>query len=221
MKKSKYFTTKNIVLMGLLCAMAYLSVFIVRIPMVSFLSYEPKDVIITLGALILGPIATMLISFVVSLVEMVTISDTGPIGLLMNIISTVAFALPVALIYRHKKNLKNALHGLFIGVVLMTVSMILWNYIVTPLYLGVSREAVKAMLIPVFLPFNILKGVINSTLVFLLYKPLVGALRHASIIPRSDENLNEGKGTAIVFNILSVVILAACIVIWIIWRINQ
>lgn len=221
MKKSQYFTTKNVVLMGLLCAMAYMSVFIVRIPMVSFLKYEPKDVIVTLGALVLGPLATVMISFVVSLVEMVTISDTGPIGLLMNVLSTVAFALPVALLYKHKKNIKNAVRGLTIGIVLMTLVMILWNYIITPLYLGVPRPVVKDMLVPVFLPFNLLKGIINATLVFLLYKPLVGALRKSSLIPKSGENLNKGNKMAIVFNVLALAVLAVCITIWIIWRINQ
>ncbi len=217
----KAIDTKKLVMLSLFCAIAYLSVFILRIPMVSFLKYEPKDVIITLCALICGTVPTIMVSIVVSFIEMVTISDNGPIGLLMNVLATLSFSLPVAILYKKKKSLNRAVLGLLIGTVVMTFVMILWNYLITPMYLGVPRNVVVDMLIPVFLPFNILKGIINATLVFFFYKPLISALRQSKLIVKSNEDLSNGKNQAIVFNIISLAILIICIAVWIIWRINQ
>lgn len=213
-------SAKKVVLYGLFSALAYIAVFLFRIPVVSFLKYEPKDVVITFAGLIYGPIATILISVVVSFIEMVTISDTGPIGLLMNVLATLAFALPVSMLYKKKRNINSAVFGLVIGIVSMTIVMILWNYIITPFYMKVSRQAVVEMLIPIFLPFNVLKGVINATLVFLLYKPLIEILRKSGFIPKTSEKF-EKRGKVTIFNVVSIIILAICITAWIIWRYYQ
>ena len=67
---------KKLVLLAMLSAVSYIVVSLIRVPVVLFLSYEPKDVIITLGGFLLGPMASFTISLVVSLVEMVT--DSAP-----------------------------------------------------------------------------------------------------------------------------------------------
>lgn len=67
----------------------------------------------------------------------------------------------------------------------MTVLMLLWNYLITPLYMHTARADVAAMLVPVFLPFNLLKGCLNATITVLLYKPVVQGLRHAHLLPPS------------------------------------
>jgi riboflavin transporter FmnP len=50
--------------------------------------------------------------------------------------------------------------------------MLGWNLIITPIYMGVPVEAVIAMIIPIFLPFNLLKAGVNSVVAFLVYKPI-------------------------------------------------
>ena len=52
----------------------------------------------------------------------------------------------------------------------MTATMVAWNYLISPLYMGVSREVVAAMLIPVFLPFNAIKSVINAVVIFAVWQ---------------------------------------------------
>ena len=156
---------------------------VIRIPVVAFLKYEPKDVPIIIGGFLFGPFSAFLMSFVVSLVEMLTISDTGIIGFFMNVLSTSAFACTAALVYKKHHTLKGALTGLAIGVVLMTGAMLLWNYLITPVYMGTPREVVTAMLPTVFLPFNLLKGALNAALTMLIYKPVVNALRKAHLAP--------------------------------------
>lgn len=206
MRKSVFL--RKMVLMAVMAAMAYIIVAVVRIPVIMFLKYEPKDVIITIGGFLLGPLASFIISLVVSLVEMVTISDTGPIGALMNLLSTCSFACVASLVYKKKHNINGAILGLLTGSVAMIVVMLLWNWLITPLYMGATREAVEAMLLPVFLPFNALKAGLNSALILCLYKPLTSALRRTKLLPESESSKSSTK---IGLYIFAAFLLAACI----------
>ncbi len=173
---------KKMVLIAMLAALSYIAVLTVRIPVVLFLSYEPKDVVVTIGGFLLGPMAAFCCSLVVSLIEMFSISETGIIGCIMNLLSTCSFACIAALIYKKRHDLMGAVWGLAAGSAAMIVTMLLWNYLITPLYMtGTSRSDIAAMLIPVFLPFNALKAGFNSALTLLLYKPLVTALRRVGL----------------------------------------
>ena len=53
----------------------------------------------------------------------------------------------------------------------MAAVMLLWNYLIAPIYMGMPREAVAELLLPAFLPFNLIKGSINTAVTLLLYKP--------------------------------------------------
>ena len=189
----KRLNTKKLVLLAMLAAAAFMLVATIRIPVVLFLSYEPKDVIITIGGFLLGPMSAFVISFVVALVEMVTISTTGPIGCLMNLLSSACFSCTAAYIYKKKRSIPGAILGLSVGSVAMIAVMLLWNWLITPLYMGVSRSAVVPMLIPAFLPFNALKAGFNSALTLLIYKPLVSALRKTRLIPNAETKPTSAK----------------------------
>ena len=91
----------------------------------------------------------------------------------------------------------------------MTIVMLLWNYLFTPIYLGYPREAVAEMLLPVFLPFNLLKGGLNMAITLLIYKPIVTGLRKAGLIELSDQKAEKGKRTGII--LISLFLLATCI----------
>ena len=80
--------TKKITTLAMISAIAYVMVLVGRIPVVMFLKYDPKDIIITMGGLIWGPMASFIVSVIVSLIEMVTISENGVLGCIMNIVST-------------------------------------------------------------------------------------------------------------------------------------
>lgn len=58
------------------------------------------------------------------------------------------------------------------------MTMLLSNYLIAPYYMGYPREAVAELLIPAFLPFNLIKGGLNVLGTILLYKPAVIALQH-------------------------------------------
>lgn len=181
------FSVSKLVLLAMLAAVAYLIMVAVRIPVVLFLKYEPKDVVITIGGFLLGPMASLVISGIVSLIEMVSVSETGIIGCLMNFLSTCSFACTAAVVYKKNRTLKGAVAGLLTGAVTMICVMLLWNWLITPLYMGGTREAVEAMLLPVFLPFNALKAGLNSALVLVLYKPLTTGLRKTGLLPKTTQ----------------------------------
>jgi len=207
----KKIDTRKISAVGMFCALAFIAMVMIKIPVVLFLKYEPKDVIITICGLIYGPIYSLAVSVIVSLIEMITVSGTGFIGFIMNVLSTVAFACTAAYIYKKGKTIKAAVIGLSSGVVLMTIVMILWNYIMTPIYMGQSRAAVATMLVPVFLPFNLLKGSINATLTYLLYRPVIKILRSAKLAPPSEAH--GSKKTNMFILTACLLILATCILI--------
>ena len=206
--KNRSDSIRKMVLIAMLAAIAYIIVAYIRIPVILFLKYEPKDVVITIGGFLLGPMASFIISLVVSLVEMVTVSDTGPIGCLMNLISTCSFACTASLIYKRRHNLKGAILGLLAGSVTMIAVMLLWNWLITPLYMGTPRETVEEMLLPMFLPFNTLKAGLNSALVLCLYKPLTSALRRTRLLPQENHPPRNAKPGMYVF---AIALLATCI----------
>ena len=214
--KKKLFSVKEMVLIAMLAAIAYVIVAFIRIPVVLFLKYEPKDVIITIGGFLLGPMAAFITSFVVSLVEMVTVSDTGPIGALMNLLSTCSFACTASLIYKKRHTLSGAISGLLLGAVVMVGAMLLWNWLITPLYMGVERSVVEGMLLTAFLPFNLLKAGLNTALVLVLYKPLVNALRKANLAPSKAQSAGSGSKTGVW--ILGLILLATCILLLLVFQ---
>ena len=204
--------SKTLVTMAMLCAIAFIAKWLSNfLPNVQgFLSFDIKDVVIVIGGFILGPLHAALIALVVSILEMVTISSTGPIGLVMNLLSSCAFACVASAIYRRNRKMRSAVTGLVCGVLCMTVIMLLWNWLITPLYMGVPRSVVAGMLMTVFLPFNLAKGGINATLTMLLYKPVVTALRRAGLVEPGT-----GSGRTTKWGMLAVsLVLLVTFILW-------
>lgn len=215
----KHQKLRKVILCAVFAALAYVAMMTVKIPVVLFLKYEPKDVIIALAAFIAGPICGIAISFVTCLVEMISVSDTGVIGFLMNFLSSACYAGLASAIYMKKRTVKGAVAGLVAATVATTVLMLLWNYIVTPWYMHVPREAVAKMLIPTFLPFNLLKYSLNSALAMLLYKPVSKAVKRAgfkNMLPVPAENSTASGGSvkiSVGVAIASVLVIASCIML--------
>ncbi len=199
--------TKKLTAVAMLATLAYITMFVGRFPIssVDFLKYDPKDVIITIGGFIYGPLTALFISVAVSLIEMLTVSTTGIIGAIMNIVSTVAFACTASLVYKKKRTAVGAVVGLTLGVILTTALMLLWNYFITPLYMLQPRKVIASMLVPVFLPFNLLKNGLNMGITLLLYKPIVTAMRRAKLIEHSGKS--SSPAVAIGITLLSLFII--------------
>jgi riboflavin transporter FmnP len=211
----------KLTVMAMLCALSFVAVLAIRIPlipMVPFLEYEPKDVIIVTGGFLFGPMSAAVISIIVSFIEMFTISSTGIIGLIMNILSTVAFVCPAAYLYKKHHSMKGALIGMIVGTLLMTLIMVLWNYLITPIYMGYPREAVVKLMLPAFVPFNMLKGGINTGITLLIYKPLVTTLRKSNLL-NFTETVSEKKSSfSLGMTLTAAVVLATCLMVIMVMR---
>ena len=178
---------RTLVSMSMLTSVAYVVMLLSKsLPQINgFLQMDLKDTVICIGGFIFGPLAAAIISIVVAVIEMFTYSDTGPIGCLMNVIATAAFCCTASFIYKRRHTRKGAVVALSVAVVVLVAVMLLWNYLITPVYQKVPRDVVAAMLPTVFLPFNLVKGGLNMAITLLLYKPVVTALRKARLVPES------------------------------------
>lgn len=194
-------TTKKITTLGMLCGLAVIVNLLIHfplIPSVEFLSYDAKDVIIVIGGFIYGPGSAFIMSVITSLLE-IMYRGGNLLDVLMNVISTCTFACVAAWIYKRDHTRKGAFLGLGIGTVCSVLSMLLWNYIVTPIYFGMPREAVVSILIPGILPFNLLKCGLNTGLTLFLYKPIVGVFRRTSLVEHSSGGDHAiTKGTVLI-----------------------
>ena len=168
-----------------------------------------KDTVICIGGFVFGPLAAAIISIVVAVVEMFTVSDTGPIGCIMNVLATVSFCCTASFVYKKMHTKRGAVVGLSLAVVVLTAVMVLWNYLITPLYMtGFSRSDIADMLVPIFLPFNLVKGGLNMALILVLYKPVVTALRKAHLVPESQTIPQGGSKVNAGFVLFSLALLA-------------
>ena len=194
-------TTKKISTLGMLCALAVIVNLLIHfplIPSVEFLSYDAKDVIIVIGGFIYGPGSAFIMSVITSLLE-IMYRGGNLLDVLMNVISTCTFACVAAWIYKRDHTREGAFIGLGAGIVCCVLSMLLWNYIVTPIYFGMPREAVVSILIPDILPFNLLKCGLNTGLTLFLYKPIVGVFRRTSLVEHSSGGDHAiTKGTVLI-----------------------
>ena len=197
--------------LAMLSAIAYVVMILSKmLPQVlGFLQMDLKDTVICIGGFVFGPLAAAIISIVVAVVEMFTYSDTGIIGCIMNVLATVSFCCTASFVYKKIHTKKGAILGLALGVVALVAVMLLWNYLITPLYMpGFTRADIAAMLPTIFLPFNLAKGGLNMAVILLLYKPVVTALRRARLVPESQSILPSGGKVNVGFLLFSLVLLA-------------
>ena len=164
---------RQLTTMGMMAALSIILVFFIHFPLIPaapFLEYDPADITILLCTLLFGPASGLLMTVAVSIIQGLTVSAAGgPIGIMMHIIATGSFVLVAGLIYKARGNKAFAILGLGMGVLTMTVVMCGLNLLLTPLYTGSTATEVAAMLIPVIIPFNLMKAGINAVLAFLLF----------------------------------------------------
>lgn len=171
--------TVKLAKIAMLVAISIILVYFIHIPIfpaVAFLEYDPADIPIMIGTFAFGPAAGVMITFVVSILQGITVSSgSGVYGILMHIIATSVFVIVAGNIYKKKKTKKGAIVALACGVAAWVVIMFFANLVITPLFMGVPRSLVWELM-PFILAFNAIKAGVNSVLTFLLYKRISGFL---------------------------------------------
>ena len=179
MKKNQ--TVIRTAIMAMLTAVSIVLVYFIHLPLipgVAFLEYDPADIPVLIGALMLGPVSGLVILLAVCLIQMLTVSaSSGIIGFFMHFIASSVLVLIPTLIYRRKKSIVSLIIGLVLGVIGMTVVMIPLNLVFTGIFMGTGVKAVASMLIPAIIPFNLAKASINAVVTFAVFTPISQVLK--------------------------------------------
>lgn len=169
-------STRKLTTLAMLAAVAVVLAAAVHFPLLpaaTFLEYDPADIAIFIGAFAFGPWAGLGLTVAAAVIQGLTVSaSSGPIGILMHILATGSFVLVAGSLYQRRKTRARAILSLCVGVLVWTVVMLGCNLVFTPIFMGQPVETVLQMLIPVILPFNLLKGGINALITYIVYKPV-------------------------------------------------
>jgi len=152
----------------------------------SFYKLNLSDTIVLIGGFSLGTISGIIIVFLRMVLSFIIKgTSTFFIGDFANCILSIFFVLPSFLIYKKNPTLKGVTLGLIAGTFsLLLFSSILNYFVFIPLYLTVLMIPAKNLLslfhvsnlseliLFFVLPFNLLKGVLNSLLTLIIYKGL-------------------------------------------------
>jgi riboflavin transporter len=180
-RDKKKMSTRIMVSSAMLAAISIVLVAAIHFPLIpaaAFLEYDPADIPILIGAFAYGPVAGLVLAIIVSVIQGMTVSaGSGIIGIVMHIFATGACAFIAGSIYKRNKTRKMALIALFVGVLVQTVAMVIMNLIFTPLFMNVPLDVVLSMMVPIIIPFNLLKAGINCIITFILYKSISHVLK--------------------------------------------
>ena len=205
---------RRIVLSAMFAAMAYCVAFVFRIN-VGFLTFDAKDAIVCIAAMILGPGAGAVISLLVATVEQLTMGDTGFWGWLMDFASTATFSVAASYIYSKRRNISGVAIALASSVVATVTVMMLCNLLITPIYMKVELKQVIDLLPTLLLPFNLTKSVLNAGLVLALYKPVITACRAVRLVPQKENAGGEKQSfwsmRSLVFLLIAIALISASI----------
>lgn len=173
--------TKKLVGVSMLAAVAFILMFFAFpiIPGVSFLKIDFSDIPVLLGMFLYGPVAGIAVALIRTILHYVqTGGDAGyPIGDMASLVASLAYCLPIYYIMKSKaENAKNIIVANVLGTISLTAILSVLNaYVLIPLYFAVLNFSVGPVQKYVFygvLPFNLIKGLVVSTVFIALYKKL-------------------------------------------------
>ena len=154
-----------------------------------FYKLDVSEAVILMGGFALGPGAAILIEFLKNLINiLLNGTTTAYIGEMANFITGCAFVVPAAVIYKYHKNKKSALISMVAASLsLMVIGSLLNYFVLIPAFsrfynlpvediIGMGAAVnplvtdLKSLVVWAVAPFNLVKGVLCSTLAMLLYK---------------------------------------------------
>lgn len=188
--KKTLFSTRDLVIVGLFSALAYVLMLLESPGYLGFLRIEFSDVPAILGGLGLGPAAGVFIELIKNIIKALSTKTIGA-GELANFVVGSAYVLPLSLIYRKWRGKHRLLTGYVVGTITMCVAGMIVNYFVTlPLYSNMfggvdALIGFVGSMTPGFLPeinslwkiiiigitpFNVLKGIMMAVVSYYVFK---------------------------------------------------
>lgn len=158
-----------------------------------FYTIDFSEVIVLLSGFALGPIPAIAVEALKILLNLL-LNGTATMGIgeVANFLMGCSFVVTASVIYHKNKTRKQALIGMGVGVIALCVVASLMNYFVLlPAYAyffnipmdaliaqsPISVDNIFTFILIAVVPFNILKGVVSSTAVFLVYKKVTPILK--------------------------------------------
>lgn len=173
--------TKKLTTIAMLTAISAVLITLVHFPLfpqAAFLQYDPADVAILIGAFAYGPVAGLCITVIASFIQAFFLGGDGLYGFLMHVIASGVLSAVAGTIYYFRHTRTGGAVSLLAGTLAMGLTMMVANHFITPYFMGAPTAVVDAMLLPVILPFNLLKAGINSAITFLVYKTVSRHIIH-------------------------------------------
>ena len=161
-----------------------------------FYKFDFSDIPALIGGFAAGPLVAIMIEFVKVLLNLLLQGTTTAfVGEIANFVVGVALVLPATIIYRFNKTRKSALISCLIGALCITVTGSLLNaFFLLPAYAIMWGSDINSFIaagteinpaisnmttfcLLAVAPFNLVKGVVDSIITFLVYKKLSPILK--------------------------------------------
>lgn len=210
--KSHTTTTKLSVTAMLAALSAVLMLFEFPLTFVAppFYKLDFSEVPVLIGTFSMGPISGVVIEFIKIIVKLlIKGTTTGCVGDFGNFLIGCSFILPAGLIYKYKKNRLGAVIGMLTGTLTMaTIGVLLNTFVLVPMYsafMPISEIIAMGQSIVPFInntftfclfcvaPFNFIKGLIISVVVFLIYKPMSRLINTLDTLVKNKSKKNTNK----------------------------
>jgi len=187
-KVRRRFSTKQMVLIGMLAALSYI-LMLIKLPFtyLGFLELEFSDIPAVVAGLMYGPLTAVVIEIIKDIIKGITTSHTVGVGELANAIVSIAYMLPACYLYKKLSGKKKIVIAFSVATISMAVAGAVTNYfLLLPMYskviaggmdtivamgsgtIPLIKDAASFVIIGIT-PFNILKGILISVIGFLVY----------------------------------------------------
>ena len=189
-------STRRLIFIAILSSVATVLMFF-EIPLwfvPSFYEIDLSEIPVLIGGFAYGPVAGIIIEAVKIIVKTsIKGSSTMGVGEIANFLIGISFVVPASFIYYRNKTKKNAIVGLIVGSMAMVIMGSLLNaYMLLPAYAYFLSSSTTVYTVDSFVqmgmavnplirnlftfilfavaPFNLIKGVLTSVIVILIYK---------------------------------------------------
>ena len=188
---SRKIMIRRIAACAILTAMAVLLMYLeIPLPfMPVFLKFDFSELPVLIGSFALGPVWGIVIELLKNLIHL-PVTQTMGIGELSNFIAGTIYVGTAGIIYHKLRTKKGAAISMAVSTLVLAIVAIPVNAFITlPLYgsmMGFPLEAIIGMsasanplvkdkmslLLAVFVPFNLFKGIVVGLITFFVYKPI-------------------------------------------------
>lgn len=186
-------SVRKLVQIGMLSAIAVvLMLFEIPLPFApAFYEIDFSEVPVMIGCFVMGSAAGAVIELIKILLNLIINGTlTAGVGEAANFVIGCCLCVPAGLVYKYQRTRKGALIGMIIGTLIMTIAGCFINaYVMLPTYAAAFQMPIDALVamgtainanitdlftfvILAVAPFNLLKGVLVSLIVFLIYKKI-------------------------------------------------